>query len=98
MAAVKLVLERVVVPNKITLLLGFVYCELVSAVYDGVEGMKRYILRFIADILERMCFLTHWLNPLLIRLRLPHCLPTLWSYRLDRRYNLGIWHQIGETK
>ena len=50
-----------------------------------------FALRQLSDKLEKICFLTHWLNPLLIKLHLPHCLPTLWSYFLDKKFELGVW-------
>ncbi len=50
-----------------------------------------FLLYHLADKLEKYCWLTHWLNPLLVMMGKPHCLPTLWSYELDKKYNLNLW-------
>ena len=54
-------------------------------------SIKKTLLYHLADKLEKVCFLTHWLNPITAWLFNRHCLPVSWSYALDDKYNLGIW-------
>jgi len=49
------------------------------------------IIRFFIVIgLERTCFLTHWMNPLLIKLHLLPCLPAQLAFNLDRWWGLKM--------
>lgn len=52
---------------------------------------KKAVLYCIVSLLEKSCCLFHWLNPILIKLGKPHCPLALWSYRIDRKYNVGAW-------
>ena len=51
-------------------------------------------MRLIVDLLERACVMFHFLNPLLIKLGLPHCPLALLSYRLDKKFNVGVWKSV----
>jgi len=55
--------------------------------------MKRFILCIICDWLEKLCVLTHWLNPITIKLFNKWCIFTEISYRMDKKYNLGVWKE-----
>ena len=46
---------------------------------------------YLVMFLERICVLTHWLNPLFCRVFNRHCLPTLLAFKLDEKYKLGFW-------
>lgn len=49
------------------------------------------IIMFLIIIgLERTCFLTHWLNPLMAWLRIGFCLPTQLAFELNSLFNMKM--------
>ena len=59
------------------------------------RSAKKQLLKLIIHLLERTCVLFHWLNPLLIKMGKPNCPLTLLSWRLDKKYNVGVYkHDI----
>ena len=50
-----------------------------------------YILTRLCTLLERVCWITHpWVN-LEIRITGRHCNLTMLSYKINEKYNLGVW-------
>ncbi|HFD33272.1 MAG TPA: hypothetical protein ENJ28_11275 [Gammaproteobacteria bacterium] len=61
-------------------------------------SVKKKILSLIAIGLGNICHYTHWMNPILVMMGLPHCLPTLWSFRLDEKFDLGLFKVVDIDK
>jgi hypothetical protein len=58
---------------------------------EKTSAMVRMLLRWLVIILERSCFLMHWIPGW-------RCNLASWSAALDERYSLGEWEIVPHDK
>ena len=54
-------------------------------------------MKFLCRALETLCSLTHPFVRLEVLLTGKHCNLAELSYKMDEKYNLGVWHEPRES-